>query len=431
MKTLKIGLLGLGNVGSGAYRILAANADKISAVSGCTIIISKILVSDLSKKRAFDLPPEILTENAADILDAPDIDVVVELIGGIHPAFDYMLTALQNKKHVVTANKAVIATLGDQLMSAAASSGVLLKYEASVAGGIPILNALSTALSGNEFDEIVGIINGTTNYILTQMTDFGLNYEDVLKTAQEKGFAEADPSSDVEGEDVAYKLSILIHTAFGLRIPPMSIPREGITKVSKDDIAYASQFGYKIKLLATAKKTGENLECHVQPALIPVSHPLASVSNEFNALFIKGNAVDDLMFYGRGAGSMPTGSAIVGDLIDIAKKINCPPSCRMDTVPSPARLTFAGEGKSMYYINFLVADVPGVLGKVSTAFGDHGISIESVMQRSKGRKEGEDVPVIYILHESTRQQLDQALAEISSYSFIKGVRSILRVEPLN
>ncbi len=431
MKTLKIGLLGLGNVGTGTYEILAMNAAKISALTGCEIVISKVLVSNINKKRSLNLPADLLTENAADILSDPEIDIVVELIGGIHPAFDYMLTALQNKKHVVTANKAVIATLGDELMSAAAASNVLLKYEASVAGGIPILNALSTALAGNEFDEIVGIINGTTNYILTQMTDFGLNYDDVLKDAQAKGFAEADPSSDVEGEDVAYKLSILIQTAFGLKIPPLSIPREGITKVSKDDIAYASQFGYKIKLLATAKKNGSTLECHVQPALIPVSHPLASVSNEFNALFIKGNAVDDLMFYGKGAGSMPTGSAIVGDIIDIARKLDCLPCCLTPQISAPTKLIFAGEGKSMYYINFLVADVPGVLGKVSTIFGDHGISIESVMQRSKGKSEGEDVPVIYILHESSRQQLDPALAEISSYPFIKEVRSILRVEPLN
>lgn len=430
MKTLKIGLLGLGNVGSGTYRILALNADKISAAAGCKVIISKVLVNTISKKRELDLPAGLLTENAADILNDPDIDIVVELIGGIHPAFDYMLEALKNKKHVVTANKAVIATLGDELSSAAAASNVLLKYEASVAGGIPILNALSTALAGNEFDEIVGIINGTTNYILTQMTDFGLNYDDVLKDAQAKGFAEADPSSDVEGEDAAYKLSILIKTAFGLKIPPLSIPREGITKVSRDDIAYASQFGYKIKLLATAKKIGFNLECHVQPALIPVSHPLASVSNEFNALYIKGNAVEDLMFYGKGAGAMPTGSAIIGDIIAIARKMDCL-SCCTATKSAPSKLVFAGEGKSMYYINFLVADVPGVLGKVSTAFGDHGISIESVMQRSKGRKDGGDVPVIYILHEASREQLDQALFEIGGYPFIKEVRSILRVEPLN
>ena len=431
MKTLKIGLLGLGNVGLGAYRILGMNAKKILAATGCEIIVSKVLVSNINKKREMDLPKNLLTDNAASILNDPEIDIIVELIGGIHPAFDYMLTALQNKKHVVTANKAVIATLGSDLMAAAAKSNVLLKYEASVAGGIPILNALSTALAANEFDEIVGIINGTTNYILTQMTDFGLNYEDVLKDAQAKGFAEADPTSDVEGEDVAYKLSILIQTAFGLKIPPLAIPREGITRVSKDDIAYASQFGYKIKLLATAKRTGTNLECHVQPALIPVSHPLASVSNEFNALFIKGNAVDDLMFYGRGAGSMPTGSAIVGDIIEIAKKKDCLACCTVVQSTHLPELVFAGEGKSMYYINFLVADVPGVLGKVSTAFGDHGISIESVMQRSKGRKEGEDVPVIYILHESSRAQLDRALSEIKGYPFIKEVRSILRVEPLN
>jgi homoserine dehydrogenase len=430
MNSLKVGLLGLGNVGTGTYNIIQMNADRISANAGREIVISKILVGDKFKKRDMLLPNGILTDNPDDILSDPEIDVVVELIGGIHPAFDYMLKALNNKKHVVTANKAVIATYGDDLLDAAEKNKVSLKYEASVAGGIPIINALSTSLSGNEFIEIVGIVNGTTNYILTQMTDFGLNYDDVLKDAQAKGFAEADPASDVEGEDVAYKLSILIQTAFGLRIPPLEIPREGITKVSKDDIEYASQFGYKIKLLATAKKIGDQLECGVHPALIPVSHPLASVSNEFNALFVKGNAVDDLMFYGRGAGAMPTGSAVVGDIIDIAKRTGCGECYATRRIPAPSSLKFVGEGKSMYYINFLVEDVPGVLGKVSTAFGDHGISIESVMQRSKGRKIGEEVPVTYILHELTRDQMDQALAEISKYDFIKEVRSILRVEPL-
>jgi len=430
MKNLKIGLLGLGTVGSGVYRILTANADKISVNAGKKIEISRILVGDLNKKRSLDIPAELLTDNVRDILDDPGIDIVVELLGGIHPAFEYMLEALNKKKHVVTANKAVIANYGSELAEAAAANMVALKYEASVAGGIPIINALSSALSGNEFFEIAGIVNGTTNYILTQMTEFGLNYEDVLKEAQDKGFAEADPTSDVEGEDVAYKLAILINTAFGLRIPPMNIPREGITKISKDDIEYASQFGYKIKLLAMAKRNGNELECGVQPALIPVAHPLASVSNEFNALFVKGDAVDDLMFYGKGAGSLPTGSAVVGDIIDIARKSDFPECCAFQPAEPPSDLRFTGDGLGMYYINFLVADVPGVLGKVSTAFGDHGISIESVMQRSKSKRAGDDVPVIYILHELHRKQLDQALAEICTYDFIKEVRSILRVEPL-
>jgi len=430
MDSLKIGLLGLGTVGSGVYRILAMNADKIIANAGKKIEISKILVSNTGKKRDLEIPAGLLTDNVRDILDDADIDIVVELLGGIHPAYDYMMEALGKGKHVVTANKAVIANYGESLAAAAAAGNAALKYEASVAGGIPIINALSTALSGNEFSEIVGIVNGTTNYILTQMTEFGLNYSDVLKDAQAKGFAEADPTSDVEGEDAAYKLSILISTAFGLSVPPARIPREGITKISKDDIEYASQFGYKIKLLAMAKRTGDELECGVQPTLIPVSHPLASVSNEFNALFVKGNAVDDLMFYGRGAGSLPTGSAVVGDIIEVAQKSNFPDCCSYQPVKSSSGLNFAGGGMSMYYINFLVKDVPGVLGKVSTAFGDHNISIESVMQRSKGRKAGEDVPVTYILHELRREQLDQALAEICKYDFIKEVRSILRVEPL-
>ncbi|MDO4481398.1 MAG: homoserine dehydrogenase [Bacillota bacterium] len=427
MKNVKVGLLGLGNVGKGTYTILTQNSEKISGLSNSKIEIAKILVSDVNKKRDIDVPKEILTTDAYEIINNPDIDVIVELIGGIDTAYKYIKSAIENGKHVVTANKAVIATHGPELMNLAKQNRVLLLHEASVAGGIPIITAMLKPLCGNEFQEIIGIVNGTTNYILTQMSENNLEYEVALKQAQEKGFAEADPTSDVEGEDAAYKLCILMLIAFGVYVDPKTIPREGITKISKEDIDFASQFGYKLKLLAGAKNSNGRLKYYVYPTLVPDTHPLASVNNEFNALFVKGDAVGELMFYGKGAGSMPTGSAVVGDVVSVAK---CIGTDLLDVTPAQPypiteeELELTGESKSMFYINFLVGDEPGALGKVSTAFGNHGISIQSVMQRSRGLA---DVPVIYILHETKRKQLDDALAEITASKFVKEVTSILRV----
>ena len=427
MKNVKVGLLGLGNVGKGTFTILKQNAEKITGLSNCEISIEKILVSDKNKKRDIDVPVSSLTENPSDIIDSQDIDIVVELIGGIDTAYGYIKRALENGKHVVTANKAVIATHGMELLDIAKKNHVLLLHEASVAGGIPILTSMLKPLCGNEFQEIIGIVNGTTNYILTQMTENEMEYDTALRQAQEKGFAEADPTSDVEGEDAAYKLCIMMLIAFGVYVDPKVIPREGITKISKEDIEFASQFGYKLKLLAGAKNSNGRLKYYVYPTLVPQWHPLASVNNEFNALFVKGDAVGELMFYGRGAGSMPTGSAVVGDIVSIAK---CIGTDLLDVSPSRAYpvndddLELTGESKSMFYINFLVDDSPGVLGKVSTAFGNHGVSIQSVMQRSRGE---DNVPVIYILHETKRKQLDEALNEIGKYEFIKEIKSILRV----
>ncbi len=425
MKKINIGLLGLGNIGTGVYEIIQTNGPKINLSAEKELHIKKILVNNLNKERKVSVSPEVLTTSIDELLKDQEIDIIVELLGGIHPAYEYMKEALISKKHVVTANKAVIATHGRELMKIAIDNNVALRYEASVGGGIPIINTLSKPLSINQFEELMGIVNGTTNYILTQMTDFGLEYDEVLKTAQEKGFAEADPSSDVEGEDAAYKLSILISTAFGLEVSPDNIPREGITKITKDDIEYASQFGYKIKLLATAKKTGNHLEFHVHPTLIPDSHPLASVSNEFNALFLKGNAVDDLMLYGKGAGPLPTGSAVIGDIVEISKIIGTNFDPTISFPENIDQLQLSGEGTSKYYIHFRVEDKPGALGFISTAFGNNGISIETVMQRSRGEKY---VPVIYILHNCKREQLNKTFEEITKDETVKEIRSILRVE---
>lgn len=428
MKSIKVGLLGFGNVGTGTYQTLEMNSRHIENMAGAPIEITKILVKDTKKSRDITAHSAQYTQNPDDILLDPTIDIVVELLGGIEPAGSFMLKALQNKKHVVTANKAAVAARYDELLAAAKENKVMFRYEATVGGGIPILTSLSTALLGNQYEEILGIVNGTTNYILTQMTDNGLNYADVLKTAQEKGFAEADPTADVEGIDVANKLSILIALIFGTRVAPEDIPTEGITKISMNDIELAGRFGYKVKLLATAKRVDDFLECHVQPAFVPLSHPLAAVSNEFNAIFVKGNAVDELMFYGKGAGPLPTGSAVTGDIIDVAKAmVKGAAFDQYPEVKAVQALEFVGEGQNKYYVNLTVKDVPGVLGNIATTFGAYGIGVDSVMQLSKDLNEKREVPLVLILHEVTRSRLDEALSAISASGHASEIKSIIRV----
>lgn len=319
MKTVKVGLLGLGNIGTGTYKTLEMNKKQIEEAAGCKIEITKILERDTTRERDITVTPEQFTQDPDSIFTDPEIDIVIELLGGIEPAATFMLRALENGKHVVTANKAAVAANFDKLNKAAKDNGVEFRFEASVGGGIPILNAITTVLRANQFEEILGILNGTTNYILTQMTEHGLAYDDVLKKAQELGFAEADPTADVEGIDVANKLSILMALAFDKYVAPQDIPTTGITKITKDDIAAATERGCKIKLIASAKMVNGEVEYSVKPMELPVSHPLASINDEFNAVFVKGNAVDELMFYGKGAGPLPTGSAVMGDVLEIAK----------------------------------------------------------------------------------------------------------------
>ncbi|MDR3295589.1 MAG: homoserine dehydrogenase [Clostridiales Family XIII bacterium] len=321
MKKINIGLLGMGNIGTGTYKTLEMNRKQITENTGLELAITKILEKDVARKRDVTVSPEQFTQEPDAVLRDPGIDIIIELLGGIEPATSFMLTAMENGKHVVTANKAAVAANYEKLTDAAKANHVLFRFEASVGGGIPILNALTTALLANEYEEILGILNGTTNYILTKMAEDGRPYEDVLREAQEKGFAEADPTADVEGHDVANKLSILISLVFGKRVPPQEIPTEGITGVTMRDIEKAAADGGKIKLIATARRTGDGLEYHVKPVFVRGDHPLAGVNNEFNAIFVKGNAVDQLMFYGKGAGALPTGSAVMGDVIEIARAI--------------------------------------------------------------------------------------------------------------
>lgn len=322
MKTVKIGLLGLGNIGTGTYKTLEMNREEIESTLNAKVDIVKILERDTERDRGIDVPKEKFTQNPDDIFKDPEIDIVIELLGGIEPATTFMLTAMENGKHVVTANKAAIAANYHKLMDTAKDNNILFKFEASVGGGIPILGPITNSLRANKFEEVLGILNGTTNYILTMMTTEGVDYETALKDAQAQGFAEADPTADVEGLDAANKLTILMALMFGKYVAPQDIPTTGITQVTKEKIEEARAKNCKIKLIARAKKleNGE-VEYEVRPMHISETHPLAGINKEFNAVFVKGNAVDDLMFYGKGAGPLPTGSAVMGDVIDIVNAV--------------------------------------------------------------------------------------------------------------
>jgi homoserine dehydrogenase len=425
MSNIKIGILGLGNVGTGVYQILQENSEEIYKYLNCGIEVEKIMVRTINKDRNISISQEVLTDNIDDILNDESIQIVVELMGGINPAQDYIKRAIEKGKHVVTANKAVMATYGKELKALAKDNGVFINYEASVGGGIPIINTLMESLAANKIEEIIGIINGTTNYILTQMTNNNMSFDDALKLAQDNGYAEADPTSDIEGEDAAFKISILTSIAHGINIPANVIEREGITRIHQSDIEYASELGYKIKLLAASKKYEDSIEIYVYPSLVPNAHPLASISNEFNALFVRGNAVGELLLYGKGAGSLPTGSAVLGDILSVAKLINNNIENNKESNDLLNKYEVKGIGRSQYYIRLQVTDKPGVLGSIAMTFGKHGISLDSVVQ--KGKRE-ETVALVFITHDIDKGILDSALEEVDSYEYVEKIASILKVE---
>lgn len=428
MKTIGIGMLGIGNVAKGTYRTLEMNRKKIEAATGADLVIRRILNRRPQVNRGIDIPKEIYTAEVEDILQAPDIDIVVELIGGIEPAVTYMAEALRNGKHVITANKAAIAARGEYLQKLAMENHVMLRFEASVAGGIPIINALTFPLLSNEISEISGILNGTTNYILTGMSRYGSSYEEALREAQEKGMAEADPTADVEGLDAANKLSILISLVFGCHVPPEKIPTQGITRVSSYDIEFAREFHYRVKLLAAAWMTEGRLSCSVEPSLIREDHPLASVDGAFNAVFVNGNASGPLMFYGAGAGPLPTGSAVMGDIIEVARKmVQCRAEDMLPMLHYEKDAYYEGEGENGYYVRVDAPDRPGVLGNISATFGKYHIGIESTMQRG-GSNSDTWLPIIFILYRVKRETLDQALEELLEKGYVRSVDCVMRVE---
>lgn len=423
MGKVKIGLLGMGTVGSGIWNILKTNRDEILRNCGYEVEVSRILVQNLNRKRDVDAPADLYTDDFQDILEDDEIEIVVEVMGGIEPAREYILRAMKANKHVVSANKALIASHGKEIFEKAKSKNVMFLYEASVAGGIPVLSTIRESLAGNKVEEVMGIVNGTTNYILTKMAKDGVDFDSVLKEAQDKGYAELDPTADVEGYDAAHKLTILGSLSFGANIDFSSVYREGIINITPTDIEYAKELGYAIKLLAIGKDRGGDIEMRVHPTFIPLDHPLASVGDVFNAVFLKGNAVGDLMFYGRGAGDMPTGSAVVGDIMDIVKN--------KDNIYYASNSVDEKTVKPMeetvckYYIRIMVKDKPGVLGKIASKFGESNVSLSSVIQ--KGRKTP-TVSLVFITHNSKEGNIRKAMNNILSIDEVVEIANLIRVE---
>ncbi|WP_032079212.1 homoserine dehydrogenase [Clostridium drakei] len=427
MEKVRIALLGLGNVGKGVWNILKNNRETIIKRAGYDIEIAKILVRDTGKNRGVDVPGEILTTNADEIFNDDSIKIVVEVIGGLEPAKQYILNAIKNKKHVVTANKLLIATNGEQIFEEAHKMGVIVNFEASVAGGIPVINSINESLTANKIEEVVGIINGTTNYILTKMTLEGMDFESALKEAQQKGYAEADPTSDVEGFDAVYKLSILTTLAFETKVNVDNVYVEGITKIRPKDIEYAKELGYVIKLLAIVKDVNGKLEVRVHPTMIPAIHTLANVNDSFNAILIKGNAVGDLMLCGRGAGELPTGSAVVGDIISVLR--NDREGVNTEDIKYNNReIASSSEIKSQYYLRITVKDMPGVLGKIATILGKNEVSILSFIQKPK--KE-DFVSLVLVTHETIEGNVNKSLEEIKSLEIVDKIKNVIRIEELN
>lgn len=423
--TIQVGLLGMGTVGSGVVKILAANGDSIARKTGVPIQIKTILVRNPEKQRTA-APAAQLTTSIDDIVNDDAIDIVVEVMGGEEPAKEYMLRAMKAGKHVVTANKDVVAKHGKELYTAAAEHGVDFLFEASVGGGIPIIRPLKQCLAANEISEVMGIVNGTTNYMLTKMTNDGVDFATVLAEAQAKGYAEADPTADVGGLDAARKAAILASLAFGTRVSVDDVPAEGITEITPEDIAYAKELGYVIKLLAIAKETEAGVDVRVHPSFIPNNHPLASVNDVYNAIFVRGDAVGETMFYGRGAGEMPTASAVVADIIDAARDIQHHCSGRiLCTCFNQKPFLPPAQAESPYYIRLLVEDKPGVLAAIAGAFGAQQVSLHSVIQKRKVDSCSEIVLITYKVSDAS---IRLALSTIAGMSVVSRVHGVIRVE---
>jgi len=437
---IKVGLIGLGTIGTGVAKLIQANKDLIRRRLGCGLELTKIADKDIKRDRGISLPEGALTNKVQDLVADPEIDIVVELIGGYEPAKKFILDAFAHRKHVVTANKALLAVHGEEIFEAAEKAGCDLGFEGSVGGGIPIIRAVKEGLAANNILSIYGIINGTSNYILTQMTDERRPFEEVLAEAQEKGYAEADPSFDIQGIDSAHKLAILVTLAFGTPVTFKEIYTEGITQITPLDIEYARELGYRIKLLAIAKWNKKNgqpdahgeIEARVHTTMIPEDYLIATVRGVFNAIYLMGDAVGETLFYGKGAGAMPTASAVVSDLIEIARNILKSSSGRVPVAAFqkkdrwPIRLRPMDEIRSHYYLRFIAEDRPGVLSNISGILGNNNISISQVLQ--KGRKQGGHVPVVMMTHQAVERDVRSALSEIDRMSYVSGKTVLIRVE---
>lgn len=433
MKTeIGVGVIGFGTVGTGVARVLTENAELIRRRVGVPIKLVRIADLDITRDRGIAIPPGVLTTDIQQVLTDPRVDIVIELMGGYDVAKRVILEAVQRGKHVVTANKALLAVHGEEIFAAASRQGIDLGFEASVGGGIPVIRALTEGLAANNIQSIYGIINGTSNYILSRMTSEGQRFDVVLEEAKRVGYAEADPTFDVAGIDSAHKLTIMVSLAYGTPVNFKEIYTEGITALTPLDIAYAKEFGFTIKLLAIAKFSDGEIEARVHPTMVPSASQIAKVDGVYNAIQLVGDAVEDVVLYGRGAGSMPTGSAVVSDVMSIARDIlknatgRVPPASYQPDQRWPLRMRPMEEITSLYYIRFMVLDRPGVLSKIAGVLGHYGISISSVLQQ--GRKEGQTVPVVIMTHMAKERDIQSALREINPMPYISEPTMLIRVE---
>jgi homoserine dehydrogenase len=435
MREIKIGLLGCGTVGTGVARLLLQNRDILLRRTGVALILKHIADLDIHRDRGIRFEDGVLTTDAHQVVRDPEIDVIIEMIGGQTVAKELIAEAIRNGKQIVTANKALLASHGNELFQLAAEKGVDLAFEASVGGCMPIIKTLRESLVGNRIEMMTGILNGTCNYILSKITDQGSTFEAALAEAQAEGYAEADPTLDVEGYDTAHKIAILTALAFGMRINLSDVYIEGISKITPIDIEFAGQFGYRIKLLAIGKRLEHAVEARVHPTMIPFDNLLSNVNGTLNAIAVRADAVGDILLYGHGAGMMPTASAVVCDTVDLARNLVCGSVGRV-----PARAYQPGEIRSIpvlpineitthYYFRFAASDSPGVLSKISGILGDHGISIQSVHQ--KGRKTNGTVPVVMLTHRAKESDVQQALSKIAKLDVVGAPPVLIRIEEVN
>ncbi len=436
MKPIQVGLLGIGTVGSGTYKVLERNREEISRRAGRDIVITMVADLDVERAERIVRGRAVVTKNAQDILGNPEIDIVIELIGGYTIAKDLVLRAIAAGKHVVTANKALLATHGTEIFAAASKQGVTVNFEAAVAGGIPIIKALREGLTANRIEWIAGIINGTSNFILSEMRSKGLAFGDVLKEAQRLGYAEADPTFDIEGIDAAHKLTIMSAIAFGIPMNFKAAYTEGIAKLTQEDIRYAEELGYRIKLLGITRRTAQGIELRVHPTLIPEKRLIANVEGVMNAVLVKGDAVGQTLYYGAGAGSEPTASAVIADLVDVTRLLTADPEHRVPHLAFQAdRLADTpilpiGEVQTCYYLRMRVKDQPGVLADVTRIFADQRISIDAMLQ--KEAQAGEDqVDIILLTHQAIEKDVRAALASIEALPVVLGKVTVIRQEELD
>ncbi len=435
MKPVKVGVLGLGTVGGGTVNVLKRNADEIARRAGREITITRASTKDLSKPRICDTQGIILTTDPYEIINDPEIEIILELIGGAGAVKDMVLKALDNGKHVVTANKSLIALHGNEIFAKASEKGVIVAFEAAVAGGIPIIKAIREGLSGNQIEWLAGIINGTGNFILTEMRDKQRNFANVLKEAQALGYAEADPTFDVEGIDAAHKLTILASIAFGIPLQFDKIYTEGISEITRADVKYAEQLGYRIKHLGIARKTSDGIELRVHPTLIPERRLIANVNGVMNAVLVKGDAVGPTLYYGAGAGADPTASSVVADVIDVVRALTSDPGNRVPHLAFQANALVdipvlpAEQFTTSYYLRLKAEDKPGVLAEVTRILADHQISIEAISQREP-LKTKKTVSIIMLTQITLEKEMNAAIAEIEALTTVTGKVTRIRLETL-